>query len=119
MNLIGFGGTKQGNRILNRISKGLIRYKQNSTEPKYCYEIKGELFVPNQNHMTFLIYKSRTEVNNTALVLFSPWPYANRLAAQFFGENYWTFVNNKRDNEFLNLYEVENRDSDPVLIYEH
>ena len=116
MNLIIFGGTSQGNRILDRISKGLIRYKQNSENPKYCYEIRGNLFVPNQNHMSFIIYKSRTEADNTALVLFSPWPYANRLAAQFFGENYWAFVNHERDKEFLKIYEVESRDSDPVLI---
>ena len=116
MNLIIFGGTLQGNRILDRISKGLIRYKQNSENPKYCYEIRGNLFVPNQNHLSFIIYKSRTEADNTALVLFSPWPHANRLAAQFFGENYWAFVNHERDKEFLNIYEVESRDSDPVLI---
>ena len=116
MNLIIFGGTLQGNRILDRISKGLIRYKQNSEEPKYCYEIRGNLYAPNQDHMSFLIYKSRTEADNTALVLFSPWPYANRLAAQFFGENYWTFVNHERDKEFLNIYEVQSRDSEPILI---
>ena len=116
MNLIIFGGALQGNRILDRISNGLIRYKQNNEEPKYCYEIKGNLFVPNQDHMSFIIYKSRTEADNTVLMLFSPWPYANRLAAQYFGENYWTFVNRERDREFLNIYEVESRDSDPVLI---
>jgi len=116
MNLIIFGGTLQGNRILNRISNGLIRYKQNNEEPKYSYEIKGKLFIPNQDHMSFIIYKSRTEADNTVLVLFSPWPYANRLAAQYFGENYRKFVNYERDREFLNIYEVESRDSDPVLI---
>jgi hypothetical protein len=116
MNLIIFGGTSQGNRILNRISKGLIRYKQSSEQPKYCYEIRGNLFVPNQDHETFIIYKSRTEVDNTVLLLFSPWPYANRLAAQYFAENYWMFVNQERDKEFLNIYEVESMDSDPVLI---
>jgi len=116
MNLIIFGGTSQGNRILDRISKGLIHYKQDSGEPKYCYEIRGNLFVPNQDHMSFIIYKSRTEADNTVLVLFSPWPYANRLAAQYFAENYWTFVNQERDKEFLNIYEVEGRESDPVLI---
>jgi hypothetical protein len=84
MNLIIFGGTSQGNRILDRISKGLIHYKQDSEEPKYCYEIRGNLFVPNQDHMSFIIYKSRTEADNTVLVLFSPWPYANRFAAQYF-----------------------------------
>jgi hypothetical protein len=116
MNLIIFGGTSQGNRILYQISNGLIRYRENSVEPKYCYEIRGNLFVPNQDHMSFIIYKSRTEADNTVLVLFSPWPYANRRAAQYFGENYWTFVNHERDKEFLNIYEVENMDSDPVLI---
>ena len=116
MNLIIFGGTSQGNRILDRISKGLIHYRQNSEEPKYCYEIRSNLFVPNQDHMSFIIYKSQTEDDNTVLVLFSPWPYANRLAAQYFAENYWTFVNQERDKEFLNIYEVESRDSDPVLI---
>lgn len=116
MNLIIFGGTSQGNRIIDRISKGLIHYRQNSEEPKYCYEIRGNLFVPNQDHMTFIIYKSRTEVDNTVLLLFSPWSYANRLAAQYFAENYWTFVNQERDKEFLNIYEVESTDSDPVLI---
>jgi hypothetical protein len=117
MNLIIFGGTLQGIRILDRISKGLIRYKQNSEEPKYCYEIRGNLFVPNQDSMSFIIYKSRTEADNTVLVLFSPWSYANRLAAQYFGENYWTFVKHERDREFLNIYEVDSRDSDPVLIH--
>jgi len=116
MNLIIFGGTSQGNRILNRTSKGLIRYKQNSDEPKYCYEIRGKLFVPKQDHMSFIIYKSRTEADNTLLVLFSPWSYANRLAAQYFGERYWTFVNHERDKEFLSIYEVENQDSDPILV---
>jgi hypothetical protein len=116
MNLIIFGGTSQGNRILDRISKGLIRYKQNSEEPKYCYEIRGNLFVPNQDHMSFIIYKSNTEADNTVLVLFSPWPFANRFAAQFFAENYWKFVNHERDKEFLNIYQVESRGSDPVLI---
>jgi len=116
MNLIIFGGTSQGNRILDRISKGLIRYKQNSESPKYCYEIRGNLFVPNQNCKSFLIYKSRTEPDNTVFMLFSPWADANRLAAQFFAENYWTFVNHERNKEFLNIYEVESMDSDPVLI---
>jgi hypothetical protein len=116
MNLIIFGGTSQGNRILDRISKGLIRYKQNSEEPKYCYEIRGNLFVPNQDHMSFIIYKSNTEANNTVLVLFSPWPFANRLAAQYFAENYWAFVNHERDREFLNIYQVESKGSEPVLI---
>ncbi len=116
MNLIIFGGTSQGNRILDRISKGLIQYKQHSKKPKYCYKIRGNLFVPNQDHKSFIIYKSRTEADNTVLVLFSPWSYANRLAAQYFAENYWTFVNKERDKEFLNIYEVEGRESDPVLI---
>lgn len=118
MNLIIFGGTSQGNRILHQISKGLIHYRQNNKEPKYCYEIRGELFVPNQDHKTFIIYKSGTEANNTVLVLFSPWPYANRLAAQYFAENYLTFVNKKHEKEFLNIYEVEGMDSDPVIICE-
>jgi hypothetical protein len=116
MNLIIFGGTLQGNRILDRISKSLIRYKQNSEEPKYCYEIRGNLFVPKQDRMSFIIYKSRTEIDNTVLVLFSPWPFANRLAAQYFGERYWTFVNHERDKEFLRIYEVESKDSDPTLV---
>lgn len=116
MNVIIFGGTSQGNRILSRISKGLIRYRQNSEKPKYCYEIRGTLFVPNQDHMSFIIYKSQTEVDNTVLLLFSPWPDANKLAAQYFAENYRTFVNQERDKEFLNIYEVESMDSDPVLI---
>lgn len=117
MNLIIFGGTSQGNRILGRVSKGLIRYKQNAEEPKHCYEIRGSLFVPNQEHMTFMIYKSRTEADNTVLVLFSPWAYANRLAAQYFGEYYWRFVNSERDNEFLNIYEVKSSDSEPILVW--
>ena len=65
MNLIIFGGTTQGNRILDQTSKGLVRYKENNVGPKYCYEIKGKLFVPNQDHMSFIIYKSRTENDNT------------------------------------------------------
>ena len=117
MNLIIYGGTSQGNKILERTSKGLIRYKQNSEEPKYCYKIRGNLFVPKQNHMSFLIYKSRTEADNTVLVLFSPWPLGNRIAAQYFGDRYWSFVNNERDNEFLCVYEVENRDSEPILVH--
>ena len=36
--------------------------------------------------------------------------------AEFFAENYWTFVNHERDKEFLNIYEVESMDSDPLLI---
>jgi hypothetical protein len=102
MNLIIFGQTSQGNRILYRISNGLIRYRQTIEVPQYCYEIKGNLFVPNQDNMSFVIYKSRTKVNNTTLVLFSPWPYANGLVARFFAENYWTFVN-KHDGEFLSI----------------
>jgi|GEM_PF-2341584 len=116
-NMIILGGTSQGNRVLNRVSKSLIRYKQNSETPKYCYEINGELFVPNQDRMTFVVYKSRTQVKNTVLFLFSPWPYANGLAAMFFAENFWKFVNQEREKEFLNIYEVENEDSEPVLIY--
>lgn len=116
MNLIIFGQTSQGNRILYRISNGLIRYRQTSEAPQYCYEIKGNLFVPNQDHMSFVIYKSRTEVNNTVLVLFSPWPYANGLAARYFAEHYWNFVNKEHDSEFLNIYEVKEVDKDPVLI---
>lgn len=117
MNVVIFGGTSQGNRILDRISKGLIHYRQNSEEPKYCYDIRGNLFVPKQDHMSFIIYKSRTESDNTVLVLFSPWPYANRLAAQYFAENYLTFVKKDNDREFLNIYEVKSRDSVPVLIH--
>lgn len=116
MNLILFGGTSQGNNILYRISKGLIRYKQNNEISKYCYEIRGELFAPNQNDMSFLIYKSRSVPDNTVLMLFSPWPSANRLAAQFFAENYWTLVNHERDKEFFSIYKVESMESVPVLI---
>lgn len=116
MNLIIFGQTSQGNRILYRISKGLIRYRQTSEVPKYCYEIRGNLFVPNQDHMNFLIYKSRAEADNTVLVLFSPWPYTNGRAARYFAENYWSFVNKEHGNELLNIYEVEGEDNDPVLV---
>jgi hypothetical protein len=116
MNLIIFGQTSQGNRILYRMSKGLIRYRQTSEVPQYCYEIRGNLFVPNQHVMSFVIYKSRTDANNTVLVLLSPWASANRLAARYFAEHFWTFVNNERDREFVNIYEVEGVDTDPVLV---
>lgn len=115
-NLIVFGQTSQGNRILHRISNGLIRYKESKKEPKYCYEIKGHLFVPNQNNMTFLVYKTKTELNNTILVLFSPWTYANGFAAKFFAANYWTFVNKIRENEFFQLYELKGVNETPELI---
>jgi len=115
-NLVIFGQTAQGNRILHRVSKDLIRYRQSSEPPRYCYEIRGNLFVPNQDRMSFIIYKSRTETDNTVLVLFSPWPSANEFAAQYFANNYWYFVNKEQDHEFLNIFEMEGVDKDPVLI---
>ena len=115
-NLIIFGQTAQGNRILYRVSNGLFRYKQTQESPKYCYEIRGQLFVPNQDRMSFIIYNSRTEPNHTVLVLFSTLPAAKRLAAQYFAQNYLAFVNKERDGTFLNIYEVEEVDKDPVLI---
>lgn len=115
-NLIIFGQTSQGNKILYRVSNGMIRYRESKQEPKYSYEIKGNIFVPKQDRMTFLIYKTKTEASNTTLALFSPWTYANGLAAKYFAENFWTFVNKAREGEFLNIYGVEEVGKTPELI---
>jgi hypothetical protein len=107
------GGTVAATKTMASLSPGLLEYSQTSS--KHTYIIKGTQRIEFGPHdMSFFIYKSRTVPRHTVLWLFSPFAEGCARAARYFNENYWRFVREKQNREFLTLYRVT--DDEPACV---
>lgn len=62
----------------------------------------------------FVIYKSRTTVDDMVLFLYSPSGEGTKMAAQRLLDNYWEMARSKKGSEFVQAY-----DYDGNLLFEH
>ena len=62
----------------------------------------------------FLIYKSRTTVDDMVIFLYSPSGEGTKMAAERLLDNYWEFARTKKGSEFVQAY-----DYDGNLLFEH
>lgn len=66
------------------------------------------------NDWAFMIYKSRTAVDDMVMFLYSPTVAGPRLAAEKLLDDYWEFARSKKGKEFVQAY-----DYDGNLVFEH
>ena len=74
----------------------------------------GEIKDWNMGNWGYLIYKSRTSVDDMVIFLYSPSGDGTRMAAEKLLDNYWDFARGKKGSEFVQAY-----DYDGNLIFEH
>ena len=62
----------------------------------------------------FIIYKSRAQVDDMVIFLYSPSGEGTKMAAEKLLDNFWEFARDKKGNEFFQAY-----DYDGNLVFEH